>query len=100
MLKFGVIGYGYWGPNIVRNLVGVEGTRVLAVADNRPVARERSQKANPGMQVTADASEVISSTEIDAVAIITPVWTHFCLLYTSDAADEEDSVDLGGRRII
>ena len=87
MLKFGVIGYGYWGPNIVRNLVGVEGARVLAVADNRPVARERAQKANPGMQVTADASEVISSTEIDAVAIITPVWTHFEL---AKAALEND----------
>ena len=77
MLNFGVIGYGYWGPNIVRNLVGVEGTRVLAVADKLPAARGRAQKANPGMHVTADASEVISSTEIDAVAIITPVWTHF-----------------------
>ena len=79
MVNVGVIGYGYWGPNIVRNLVGVEGTRVLAVADKLPAARERAQKANPGMQVTADASEVISSTEIDAVAIITPVWTHFGL---------------------
>lgn len=77
MVNVGVIGYGYWGPNIVRNLVGLEGTRVLAISDKLPVARARAQKAYPDIQVTADASEVISSTKIDAIAIITPVWTHF-----------------------
>src|SRR5271157_3917233 len=77
MVNFGVIGYGYWGPNIVRNIVGLEEARVLAVADKLPAARGRAQKANPGISTTPDAVEVISSTEIDAVAIITPVWTHF-----------------------
>src|SRR5271166_2610434 len=77
MVNFGVIGYGYWGPNIVRNLDGLEGARVMAVSDKVPAERARAQKMTRGVQVTADASEVISSTEIDAVAIITPVWTHF-----------------------
>jgi len=77
MVNFGVIGYGYWGPNIVRNLDGLESARVMAVSDKVPAARARAQKMTRGVQVTADASEVISSTEIDAVAIITPVWTHF-----------------------
>lgn len=77
MIKFGVIGYGYWGPNIVRNLDSLEAARVVAIADKSAAARERAQKAYPGIQVTADASAVISSTEIDAIAIITPVWTHF-----------------------
>ena len=113
MLNFGVIGYGYWGPNIVRNLVSVEGARVLAVADKLPVARERAQKANPGIQVTADASDVISSTDIDAVAIITPVWTHFELAkaalengkhifvekpFTSTSAQAEELINLAATK--
>jgi predicted dehydrogenase len=77
MISFGVIGYGYWGPNIVRNLDSLEKASVSVVSDKLPGARARAQKAHHGIRVTADASEVISSTEIDAVAIITPVWTHF-----------------------
>jgi predicted dehydrogenase len=77
MVNFGVIGYGYWGPNVVRNLTSLEGCQLLAVADKSPTARKRVQKAYPGIKVTPDASEVISSAEIDAVAVVTPVWTHY-----------------------
>src|SRR5271165_4259868 len=77
MVNFGVIGYGYWGPNIVRNLDGLEGARVVAVSDKVTAARARAQKTTRGIRVTADACEVISSSEIDAVSIITPVWTLF-----------------------
>jgi predicted dehydrogenase len=77
VMNFGVIGYGYWGPNIVRNLSSLEGSKVLTIADLSPAARARAQKANPGINVTADAMEVILSTQIDAVAIVSPVWTHF-----------------------
>ncbi len=44
-MKFGAIGYGYWGPNVVRNLDGLEGARILAIADKSPAARERAQRA-------------------------------------------------------
>jgi predicted dehydrogenase len=113
MVNFGVIGYGYWGPNIVRNLIGLEGTRVLGIADKLAVARERAQKANPGVQATAHASDVISSSEIDAVAIITPVWTHFELAkaalengkhifvekpFTSTSAQAEVLINLAARK--
>src|SRR5271166_153505 len=77
MLKFGVIGYGYWGPNIVRNLDGVEEVRIQAIADKSATARQRAAAKYQGVRVTADAFEVISSTDIDAIAIVTPVWTHF-----------------------
>ena len=112
VVNFGVIGYGYWGPNIVRNLDALEGTRVLTVSDKLPAARARAQKANHGIQVTADASEVISSTAIDAVAIITPVWTHFELAkaalengkhifvekpFTSNTAQAEELINLAAR---
>ena len=72
MVTFGVIGYGYWGPNIVRNLDGLEGATVLAISDKSPAARERAQKATHGIKLTSDAGEVILSSEIDAVAIVTP----------------------------
>ena len=76
-MKFGVIGYGYWGPNIVRNLMSLEGSQVVAIAEISPAARLRAQKAYPGVQVTADAMSVITSTEIDAIAVVSPVWTHY-----------------------
>ena len=113
MLTFGVIGYGYWGPNIVRNLVGLEGARVMAVSDKLPPARERAQKTHPGIRVTADASDVISSADIDAVAIITPVWTHFELAkaalengkhifvektFTGTSAQAQELIDLAARK--
>ena len=50
-MKFGVIGYGYWGPNIVRNLMAFEGSQVLAIAEISPQARLRAQKAHPGVKV-------------------------------------------------
>ena len=74
---FGVIGYGYWGPNIVRNLMSLEGSEVLAIAEISPAARLRAQKAHPGVKVVGSASEVISSPEIDAIAVVSPVWTHY-----------------------
>jgi len=77
MINFGVIGYGYWGPNIVRNLNNLEGVRVLAIADESLPARNRALKANPGTRVIDDARELISDANIDCIAIITPVWTHF-----------------------
>src|SRR5215469_11453138 len=77
MINFGVIGYGYWGPNVVRNLNNLNGVRVLAIADKSLSARNRALKANPGISVTDDAGELISDSNIDSIAIITPVWTHF-----------------------
>ena len=68
-MKFGVIGYGYWGPNIVRNLVNLEGSQVLAIAEISPQARARAQKAHPDVKVIASAMEVITSPDIDAIAV-------------------------------
>jgi predicted dehydrogenase len=76
-MNFGVIGYGYWGPNIVRNLINLDGAEVRAIAEISPAARHRAQKAHPGIKVTSSAEEVLSSPEIDVVAVISPVWTHY-----------------------
>jgi predicted dehydrogenase len=113
MVAFGVIGYGYWGPNIVRNLDGLEGATVLAISDKSPAARERAQKATHGIRLMADASEVITAPEIDAVAIVTPVWTHFELAkaalengkhvfvekpFTSNTAQAEELINIAARK--
>jgi predicted dehydrogenase len=109
IMKFGVIGYGYWGPNVVRNLATLEGSQLLAIAEISPTARLRAQKAYPGIKVTADASEVILSAEIDAIAVVTPVWTHYELAkaalengkhvfvekpFTSNSAQGEELINL------
>jgi predicted dehydrogenase len=77
VIRIGIIGYGYWGPVVVRNFQATEGCQLVAVCDVRPAAQERARKALPGIQVTGDASEIVRSPHIDAVAVITPVWTHF-----------------------
>jgi predicted dehydrogenase len=82
-MNFGVIGYGYWGPNIVRNLTLLEGSKVVRIADLSRSAQERARKAYPGIEVTANPLEVLQSAEIDAVAIVSPVWTHYELAKTA-----------------
>ncbi len=52
---------------------------MLTIAETSPAARKRAQRAYPGIHVTADISEVMSSPQIDAVAVVTPVWTHYAL---------------------
>ena len=82
-MNFGVIGYGYWGPNVVRNLTALEDSHVVAIADVDAGARLRAQKACPGVQITADCNEVLTASDIDAVAIVSPVWTHYELTRTA-----------------
>jgi predicted dehydrogenase len=112
-VNFGVIGYGYWGPNIVRNLVNLEGSHVRAIAEISEAARGRAQKAYPGVKVTCDATEVITATDIDAIAVVSPVWTHYELTkaalengkhvfvekpFTSNAAQAEELIDLAAKK--
>ena len=77
MIRIGVIGYGYWGPQIVRNFHGVEGCEVAVVCDRSANALRRVKQAYPSVEVTTDPCEVVTATNIDAVAVVTPVWTHF-----------------------
>ena len=79
VVRVGVIGYGYWGPNIVRNFHGQEHSRVMMVCDKSTKSVGRVQQSYPDMLVTGDADEILRATAIDAVAIVTPVNTHFDL---------------------
>jgi predicted dehydrogenase len=78
-IKLGVIGYGYWGPNLVRNFVEVPGSQVVAVSDLRSEALIKVNSRYPAIKTTIDHQELISDTTIDAIAIATPVSTHFDL---------------------
>jgi len=77
IVRFGVIGYGYWGPNIVRNLHGLEGSRIVSICDRSTPALKRARQLYPGVKMTNESAEILTSREIDAVAIVTPVWTHY-----------------------
>jgi len=77
MIRLGVLGYGYWGPNIARNFSITEGCRLAAICDGNPDALARARKAHPGVEVSTDCHKFIASTDIDAIAVITPVSTHF-----------------------
>jgi predicted dehydrogenase len=77
MIRIGIIGYGYWGPNIVRNFNEVEDAKVAAICDINPSALRRFQKSNSDIMTTCSSQEIIQSPDIDAVAVITPVASHF-----------------------
>jgi predicted dehydrogenase len=77
VIRVGVIGYGYWGPNVVRNFHGQERSRVVAVCDKSQKSMQRIRQAYPDMRITGDSKELLTATDIDAVAVVTPVWTHF-----------------------
>jgi predicted dehydrogenase len=79
VLRVGAIGYGYWGPNVVRNLHGLDNCRVTAICDQNQTALRRASKAFSDVELTTDLTKVLTSPHIDAVAVITPVWTHFDL---------------------
>ena len=77
MLKYGVIGYGYWGPNLVRVLNQAKDSTVIAVADKFAENREKVTALYPRTITYDDAYALISDIEVDVVAVATPVSTHF-----------------------
>jgi len=79
VIRFGVIGYGYWGPNVVRNLYSLESSQILTICDQSTNALKRAKQLYPHVEMTRNSEEVLTSPDIDAVAIVTPVWTHYDL---------------------
>ncbi len=83
MINVGIIGFGYWGPNIVRNFNNVDGMRVLSVCDKDDRNLNRASKMFPHVTATCNSDEILKSSNIDAVAVVTPVFTHFDLARTA-----------------
>lgn len=77
MIGIGVIGYGYWGPNIVRNFSEVPGARVVALCDLRADRLALAEQRFTQLATTRDYRDLLANPQVDAVAIATPVSTHF-----------------------
>jgi predicted dehydrogenase len=113
LVRIAVIGFGYWGPNIVRNLRSLEKCEVAAVCDRSDTALRNAGRQYPGIPLTMEYEDVLTSPDVDAVAIVTPVWTHFALAkaalehgkhvflekpLTSSAAQAEELIELADRK--
>lgn len=113
MIRFGLIGYGYWGPNIARNLLSLDSAQMVAICDKSDASLQRARRAYPHVRMTSDCSDVLTASDIDAVAVITPVWTHYELAkqallngkhifvekpFTSTARQAEELIELAERK--
>lgn len=113
MIRIGVIGYGYWGPRVARNFHDLDGCELALICDQRPDVLRRAKQTYPNVQVTSDVRQATTSPEVDAVAVVTPVWTHFELAkaalengkhvfvekpFTWTAAQAEELIDLAERK--
>ncbi|PYV17399.1 MAG: oxidoreductase [Acidobacteria bacterium] len=112
-LHFGVIGYGYWGPNVVRNLHSLKDCDLVAICDKDPGSLQGARQAYPGVELTTDCSELLTSPQVDAIAVVTPAWAHFELAkaalqngkhvfvekpFTSTAQQAEELIELASRK--
>jgi predicted dehydrogenase len=113
VLRVGVIGYGYWGPNIVRNFNAIDRSKVVGICDGNGDALRRAAKMYPDMELFSHCQEIITSPKIDAVAVITPVSTHYELArkallngkhvfvekpFTANVAQAEELIELAERK--
>jgi predicted dehydrogenase len=113
MIKLGVVGYGYWGPNVVRNFSVQKGCQVTAICDQSPAALANVLSRHPSALVTSDPGDLMKSTQIDAIAIVTPVSTHYDLAkaallngkhvfvekpLTATSAQAEELIELADRK--
>jgi predicted dehydrogenase len=93
VIGIGVIGYGYWGPNLVRNFSESARGRVVAVSDLSPKRLALAAARYPALHATADARELIQNPAVDAVVVATPVSTHFDLAMAALSAGKHVLVE-------
>jgi predicted dehydrogenase len=113
MIGIGIVGFGYWGPNLVRNFAETPGAKLVSVADLRPDRLEVVRSRYPGVQTTTSVDELIDDPQVDAVVIATPVGSHFALAeralragkhvlvekpLTTSAVEAEQLIELAERR--
>jgi len=79
-LRIAIVGYGYWGPNLVRNFLNKENCSVTHVVDQIPEKLEKLKESYPDIDTTQTFEQVIKNQDVDAVVIATPVSTHYNLV--------------------
>ncbi|MFH1068226.1 MAG: Gfo/Idh/MocA family oxidoreductase [Candidatus Glassbacteria bacterium] len=113
MIKVGVIGFGYWGPIVCRNVSSTPGLKLQAICDLQEKLRSKASLLFPSARVVSTAKELIEDPEIDVVAVVTPVSTHYELAraalsagkhvfvekpFTFDTDQARKLIDLAGSR--
>jgi predicted dehydrogenase len=113
MLKIGIVGFGYWGPNVVRNFVQTKGVDVVSLADSNPEALKKAQDTYHKLKTTTNYKELTMSPELDAIAVATPVFTHYEIVksalqngkhvfvekpFTSSVEEGEELLDLAEKK--
>ena len=76
-MNIGIIGFGYWGTNLVRNFANLKNVNLKSVADERAERKSALKSLCPSAGFTTSADDILSDKEIDAVVIATPVFTHY-----------------------
>lgn len=112
-INLGIIGYGYWGPNLARNFFAANDCNLKAVADGRPERLAVLSKLFPSVNGVKDADDIINDTSIDAVVIATSVFSHFPLAkkallagkhvliekpMTASVAEADELIELAAKR--
>jgi predicted dehydrogenase len=92
-VRVGVVGLGYWGPNLARNFASLGDAELRWICDDSAEQLERAAERFPGVRTTADLDELLSDPELDAVAIATPVPTHAPLARRALAAGKHVFVE-------
>lgn len=92
-IRVGLVGYGYWGPNLLRNYMELAGAEVRWVCDRDPQRLAKAKTRYPTVTVTEDYAEVLGDSETDAVLIATPISTHYELARRALEADKHVFVE-------
>lgn len=82
-IKVGLIGYGYWGPNVARNFHQCPRFELARLADSDSTRRAAAREKLPGVVIDDSAAPILTSPDIDAVAVMTPVASHYDLVKTA-----------------
>jgi predicted dehydrogenase len=93
LIRIGLLGYGYWGPNLARVIRASQSCELAAVADFSPARLAQAGLKYSGIQLTDRCSEVVSNPLIDAVVIATPVDSHFDLALAALSAGKHVFVE-------
>jgi len=113
MLNLGIIGYGYWGPNVARNFYSCQGAKLVSICDLSEDRLKLAQSTYPFIKSYSDPKDLIKSDDIQAVAVVTPVFTHYELAkaalengkhvfvekpFTSNARQGEELINLAHKK--